>query len=149
MTSTVANRVAALNMGADWSSLSTAPDGEIDDSDLAILCGGYVLPGLIVLLGITGTKVGVISSNGDHEIIDGVVGTPHKLHEYQVQLEGNTANTVLVKAGNETLRRIYLATPGTGFGVKYKKPLSTPAGSAITLNTSNNSTVNYMIRYSS
>ena len=94
------------------------------------------------------TLVGVVSTAGDNTILASAAGTTYTIHEYQVQLEGTTATTVLVKAGAETLRRIYLGTQGSGFAVVYDKPLIVPKGRAIIMNLSGANSVNYMLRYS-
>jgi hypothetical protein len=93
------------------------------------------------------TLVGVLSTAGDNTILASAAGTTYTIHEYQVQLEAATATTVLLRAGAETLRRIYLHEQGSGFSVVYDTPMILPKGRAIILNLSGANSVNYMIRY--
>lgn len=93
------------------------------------------------------TLVGLVSTAGDNTILASAAGTTYTIHEYQVQLEGTTATTVLVMAGAEIIRRIYLGSQGSGFAVVYDTPLILPKGRAIILNLSGAYSVNYMIRY--
>ena len=91
---------------------------------------------------------GVIAASGDTTILAAAAGTAYAIHEYQVQLEGSAAVTVLIKAGSETIRRIYLSAQGSYFAVAYDKPLVIRKGAGITLNISSTQSVNYMLRYS-
>lgn len=93
------------------------------------------------------TLTGVFSTSGDNIVLAATPGTTYRIYEYQVQLEGSNATTVLFNVGSETFRRIYLASQGSGFAVVYDTPLIIPKGKGIILNLSGNNSINYMLRY--
>lgn len=120
----------------------------VQDGGNTITVDGTVTanPSRVTLSTVTGTA----ATSGDNSIISAPgAGNRIRVYEFQLQLEADTATTVIVKSGSTSIRRVYMKAASDGIIWQWQlgQELVCGTNEALQINLSGANTVGYVVRY--